>query len=195
MSLKTISRQCIFGLLIAPLLVQAQTGTFTSFEIRPGLEKTVEINWKMRPAADTLLLIVEKSMDEKNWRAIGSIGLRSSHVYSFTDSRPLTGRNYYRIVQVDTMKSRVASTPVQWLRFNQSAGFFIWPNPAKDVLHLRTDFINGSVDVIDTGGKHLFKVVITNSITDIPVAGLSKGLYILNIRNEDLVFVEKFVKE
>lgn len=190
-----IYKSLVWVLLFAPCCLQAQQDPFVSFEIRPGQEFTVEVRWKMAPRTDTRLLVIEKSMDEKNWRVIGRTYPQPSNSYLFTDIHPMTGRNYYRVSQLDTISMSTVSTPVQWLRFNQSAGFFIWPNPARDILHLKAEFNTGSVDVVDAQGKQLLKMIITDYITDIPVTALSKGLYFLNIKNENLVFVERFVKQ
>jgi hypothetical protein len=63
------------------------------------------------------------------------------------------------------------------------------------VLHVKTPFVTGSIDIYDEGGMFILKQSINNFITDIATGRLSKGIYFLHIRHDKETFTEKFVKE
>ena len=118
----------------------------------------------------------------------------SLHQYSSTDREPGEGLIYYRVRQVGS-KGSYLNTKIYWVQFSEKGRLFIWPNPANNVLHVKTPFTKGSIDIINAGGKQLLKIIITDFITDVPAIQLRKGIYFLHVRHENETLVEKFVKE
>ena len=181
-------------LLISPGLLHSQTKPFILFDVLPGADHTVLTQWRMTPEIDTLPFEVERSRDKRTWERIASVAAHSSHQYSSTDTQPGEGLIYYRVRQVGS-KGKFLYTGVNWVQISETGKLYIWPNPAKSVLHVKTPYVKGSMDIIDPGGKHILKITITDFITDIPTIRLSKGIYFLHVRYENEILVEKFVKE
>ena len=74
--------------------------------------------------------------------------------------------------------------------------FSLYPNPAKDVLNIQfnSDIQITSAEVFDTLGKRIMQTIVTNQ--NISVQSLSKGTYILLIKDTDgKPFSQKFIKE
>ncbi len=73
----------------------------------------------------------------------------------------------------------------------------IIPNPVKSSLHVEfpTSLLNGRLTIYDTTGRKLIEEPINSSLTNLSVAYLQSGLYIMNARNGDLSWSGRFVKE
>ncbi|WP_218127087.1 integrin alpha [Catalinimonas alkaloidigena] len=111
---------------IAPLPI-----TLVSFAAVPTT-KTVELTWETAAEFNNSHFEIERSQNGQNFETIGQLrGAGTSHqrlAYQFTDQRPYTGENYYRLKQVD-LDGTVSYTETQSV-FRQ--GYFDWvasPNP------------------------------------------------------------------
>jgi hypothetical protein len=62
-------------------------------------------------------------------------------------------------------------------------------------VHIKTPFLSGSIDMMDTEGKLIRKIVITDFVIDISTGSLAKGVYFLHIRHGNQFMVQKFLKE
>jgi hypothetical protein len=63
-------------------------------------------------------------------------------------------------------------------------------------LHIRTSFVDGSIDIIDASGRILQKKPVSAFTTDIPVGQLPGGVYFVRVKYDNNKHaVEKFVKE
>jgi hypothetical protein len=74
-----------------------------------------------------------------------------------------------------------------------------YPNPVKDNLYLKLNDTNSSriiITIISADGA-LIKEMSTagNELLTIPLADLSKGIYILKVKSEDMVYQTKFIKQ
>lgn len=181
-------------LLIKTEQLHSQTKLSIAFDVWPGTNHTVVIQWNSKLEIDSLNYVIEKSTDKQTWQTIARIATQSSHAYSSIDSHPSAGLNYYRIKQMQN-DGQIFFTDVKWIQINNADKFFLWPNPATSVLHIKTPFGKGSIDMFDSEGRFILKISINNFITDIPTANLSKGIYFLHIRHDKKTFTEKFVKD
>lgn len=185
----------LFGIiLIEPVLLFSQTNPFVSFDVQPGAGCSILIQWEIFPDMDTLKYEVEKSTDKQKWEVITKMDAKSSHKYFTMDTEPVDSFNYYRVRQIDN-RGKYVYSDTKWIQINTASDIFIWPNPARDLLHLKTPFLNGNIDMMDTGGKLIRKIIITDFITDISIGSLAKGVYFLHIRHESQFLVQKFMKE
>jgi hypothetical protein len=77
------------------------------------------------------------------------------------------------------------------------SGGYRQPGPftSFDVLHIRTSFTNGTIDVIDVSGRILHKEPVDAFTTDVPVGQLPNGIYFVWVRyDNNKKAVAKFVK-
>jgi hypothetical protein len=181
-------------LLINPGLLYSQIKPFIFFNVLPGADHTVLMQWRMKPEIDTLPFEVERGRDKKIWERIVPVNPHLSHLYSITDRQAGEGLIYYRIKQAGG-KDLSIYTDIKWVQISKTGKLYIWPNPANNVLHVKTPFIKGSLDIIDPGGRLMLKITITDFITDVPVLRLSKGIYFLHAKYKKEILVEKFAKE
>ncbi len=177
-----------------PGLLHSETTAFASFDVQPYEGNIVIIQWSMTPERDTLPMEVERSRDRITWEKISLQPSQSSHQYFSIDSRPEDGLIYYRVRRTEG-ENKISYSDVRWVQVCKTDEVYIWPNPAKDILHVKTPFSKGSMDILDAGGKLMQKIAISGFNTEVPAACLSKGIYFLHIRHDDEVIVEKFIKE
>lgn len=191
--LQVISLASLIFLLFSPALLHAQARSFISFDVQPGISGTVILKWKNIRETDTLNFQVERSRDEKNWEAIVRVNVGLSDEYSTMDN-PQEGLNYYRVTLIDNSGS-LQSTAVKWVQVNKARNLYIWPNPTRDVLHVKTPYTKGIIDLLDSDGKLISKVPINDFITDIALSRLSKGIYFLQIKYDNQLVMERILKQ
>ncbi len=75
-----------------------------------------------------------------------------------------------------------------------SISLAVYPNPAKDIVHLQwSEGGKTNISVADISGKVIHQSVISGNYTEIPVQNLSKGMYLIQIQNEQGIGVLKVI--
>jgi len=118
--------------------------------------------------------------------------------YSFTDSKPATGMNYYRLKMVDRdgVSTYSIVIPVNFPADRLNA-VNLYPNPVADRLHITMTDATGVISVLiyNTRGQIVRTVVSAASdVIDVPVSDLSKGIYIVEVKAGTTKHVEKIMK-
>jgi hypothetical protein len=181
-------------LLLLPALVAGQSNPFTSYDVQPGAGCTILIRWEAPAAADTLNYEIERSTDGQNWKVISCEHRRSNHKYLVFDTQTVDSLNYYRVRQVINLNTSVYSQ-VKCIQFVRAFEIYLWPNPANEVLYVTTPFLSGTMDIFDTSGFLVRKIIIVDFTTAISTIGLPEGVYFLHIRHADLYTVQRFLRE
>lgn len=102
-------------------------------------QDNVRLNWSTASEHNNSGFEIERSQDARNWKALDFVGRKtetgnsnSKLDYSYTDSAPLNGTNYYRLKQIDADGSFEYSQ-VRSVRFlSDGIKAFIHPNPSID---------------------------------------------------------------
>jgi hypothetical protein len=76
----------------------------------------------------------------------------------------------------------------------------VYPNPSKDVVRLKSDELNlanTSVRVMDLQGRLLKTQDLNSGINELNIAGLSKGIYVLHVMNDQgkILSLNKIIKD
>lgn len=195
LAVNILSRFGLFALMLMPFSDgYRQPGPFTSFEVELNGAGSVNVRWSTLDRTRNVRFEIERSREQKLWNTITVVNAPSQFPYSFIDAYPDKGINYYRIKQVDTSGQYFLS-PVKEIYVNKPGELSVWPNPVSDVLHIRTSFTNGTIDVIDVSGRILLKKTVSAFITDVPAGQLPNGIYFVRVRyGNNKQAVEKFVK-
>jgi len=136
---------------------------------------------------------IQRSSNALNFNTIGSLTAKGNGTqkvnYTFNDVQPLHGDNYYRIKAADKDGKIMYSNTVLVKMNNDKIITVVYPNPAKDILHVET---NGSVtfSLINQSGKILVTTNI-NGKGSIDISGITPGLYFL--KNNSTGNVQKVV--
>ncbi len=158
--------------------------------------EVVEVSWKTEQEVMIDKYIVERSMDGKNFVAIGSVkatnqsGVRS---YSITDAGAGSTKLYYRVRILDMSLSNSLTEIVHVKAISNSGSVKVYPNPVTNkVIHLYLNGIkNGNypIFIYDKTGKLILREEISyNGQTFIDInypSSISTGEYTLALQTED----------
>ncbi|MEP6749344.1 MAG: LamG-like jellyroll fold domain-containing protein [Bacteroidota bacterium] len=141
----------------------------------------VLLNWSTASEQNNRRFIVQHSTDGSSWNTIENIsatGNRSSvQTYSFVHTNPVSGANYYRILQED-LDGKISFSKVVSLSFVSSAlQMSVYPNPVTDgILHIQlrqsaTVLIYNSAGILVKGRQ------LPAGSQTFDMSGLPKGVY------------------
>lgn len=122
----------------------------------------------------------------------------SNYRYSYSDGKPLTGKNYYRL-KIKGLDGNYTYSNICLLTYDAVINeLFVYPNPAVSNVFVKGDFKSDmvSVTITDISGKLLLKrnVIPNQGKIDIPVVSLNRGMYIVNISDGGQVTIKKIFK-
>lgn len=150
------------------------------------------ISWQTNPELLQYLYFVQHSIDGQNWEDIaavmGEFKQNSPSSYSVMDQTPMRGINLYRIRRIDIANveaySEVREAMVETAE-NNSVNIF--PNPVKDVLHIRNMYAmeqDVTIDIFQPNGVSVRTLHIKAgqlSNIQLPTTDLAAGLYLARI--------------
>lgn len=149
------------------------------------LGNNVLLSWNAADASVLQKFVIERSADGNVFSLLAEIPNPAGSSFSFTDTRPLAGINYYRLKEV-YKGGRIDHSPVRTVRFSLQPEISIFPNPAKDMLHIQAMGLSANQPAIlyiyDMQGR----IVLERSLSAInaislPLSGLASGQYNLRL--------------
>jgi Leucine-rich repeat (LRR) protein len=162
------------------------------------------LHWTTTDEVNSSYFEVNRSKDGTNFTTIGdvaAIGNSNAHNnYSFTDSKPNNGANYYRLKEVDkdgTYQYSPIRNIIDEIGFSAS----VYPNPATDKLNVQINAEQNEtaqMEVISADGRILLSssaaIAAGASTQTINVAQLSSGSYFVKVSTVEGETTVKFVK-
>ncbi|HXL55847.1 MAG TPA: T9SS type A sorting domain-containing protein, partial [Chitinophagaceae bacterium] len=97
--------------------------------------------------------------------------------YAYNDLNPLIEKNYYRLKIFDKNGKITYSNTVLVNIINDKTITVVYPNPAKNILHIQTNG-NASFSLLNQPGQILLTTNINGS-GSINISGMAAGLYYL----------------
>ena len=178
--------------------------TFISVSAQLLLNNTVSVTWEAATDRSHDHFEVERSTDGTHFAGIGTVRGGSSP-YSFIDTKPVIGRNYYRIKGVDIDGKPSYSKVVDIVYAPRSLNVLVYPNPVRDVLDIKLydDRAPEILDIIisDVQGRVICRRAMQAqngaNETKINVQSLVPQVYILKIADRAgvNVSIQKFIKQ
>ena len=178
---------------------------FASFK-GAAIQNTVKLSWATAMEKNNNKFVVERSLDGKVFSKVGEVkgaGNSSTKLnYTFTDTRPAAGVNYYRLQQVDfdgtTSYSNTIAVELAVGQAGLAAKPTLYPTAATDAVNIYASGLKGKVaiSVVDATGKLVKQL---NSAAEqevqLPVQDLKSGVYFVSLsdgeRSETLRFVKR----
>jgi hypothetical protein len=141
------------------------------------------LQWQTAQEENTREFLVQRSPDGTVFSTIGSVAAAGNSSvtldYSFVDASPVSGKNYYRLEEVD-LDGYTTYTPVRLLNFSSSARQLIWyPTGYKAAEVCLVQGSNEWYTITDASGQTLRQGQLSGGKTDI--SGLPAGLYVVKV--------------
>ncbi|MCS3796159.1 T9SS type A sorting domain-containing protein [Niastella sp. OAS944] len=162
----------------------------------------VYLQWATAMEENTSSFIIEYSTNGVNYKAVGEVKAENKEtgsVYKFIHQRPESGPAYYRIKQTDKDGKYTWSKVVMLLINNNLKAPVLFPNPARDVVHVAIPggMQAAQITVYDANGRQLKAIPGINNTTvySIPVNEFKKGYYFVSIKTGSTQKSFSFIKE
>ena len=175
--------------------------TLVNFSIQPN-PTSATLTWATATELNSDYFMVERSNHVSNFESIASVAAAGNSTeineYSYTDERPLPGKNYYRLKQVD-FDGKYSFSPVVTATFGKTRQMTLAPLPATETLNIQLETPtqdDGIWQVYDLSGRLHLSGEMPAETTEqlIQIAELSEGAYVLRLRVGQGVMVEQFRK-
>ena len=88
----------------------------------------VYMNWVSKPSSDDCIYVIERSIDGTEYEPVGlkeGIGSPLELLYSWVDTKPVTGITHYRIKQIDNEGKLVAQADPKSVMSPETSPLFI----------------------------------------------------------------------
>ena len=165
---------------------------------------SVVLTWITANEVDNERFDIERSFDGVRFQVIGNDqplnNINQTNTYNFVDNNPQFGTNYYRIRQVDFDGASTTSELIVVFAETVAAEFTLFPNPATDVLNIKTNFSAPSMDVeiISLSGQKMHTKRYTQDASaeeiKIDVSQYPAGVYYIGLKTDGVVHQFKLVK-
>ena len=152
----------------------------------------VLVSWVTATESNSRNFEVQRSTDGINWETIGTVAAAgNSNIdrnYSFIDTKPVKGTNYYRL-RLNDLDSRFTFSDTRVVIFGSASidGIKILPNPTMDRVYITTTSSSNlqSVMVYSADGKLMQQN--QNFVTggNVDMSQLSAGTYIFKITDKE----------
>ncbi|MEJ0029882.1 MAG: T9SS type A sorting domain-containing protein [Bacteroidota bacterium] len=172
---------------------QALPITLVSFDAAPR-ENDVLVTWQTASEVNNDHFEIHRSADAEHWETIttkpGAGTTKQQINYEILDTRPLNGKSYYRLKQVD-YDGNSSHSPIVSVDF--TGHIKVWPNPSAGVFNISSSDVY--VEVWNTQGKKILSSMMDGSKTGIDISEQPAGVYVLKIYNSEGVSVHRLVKK
>ncbi|MEO6915258.1 MAG: right-handed parallel beta-helix repeat-containing protein [Chitinophagaceae bacterium] len=163
-----------------------------------------DLKWITANEINTSHFDIERSANGTEFTKVGRVA--SSNVstgtsqYAFTDYKPTTINNYYRLKQYDKDGKSTYSNVVL-INYAADVRMTISPNPAVEKVNisLSTPQTNqrATLSIVSLAGVTVrnMQVVLSSESISVDVSQLAAGMYVVHVAAEGLTFNERFVKQ
>lgn len=176
-------------------IVCSKPGTITITNVT---DTSADINWSQVPGISSY----EYVLDTISADPAGTGTQITTTSYHATGLQP--GKDYYMHVLSEcgsggtlsawTTEHFTTQYPVS-VPTTSNVQIHVYPNPVKDVLHVRLAEGKGKVTVFDIRGRAIRNIEVTESTTDIDMQSLNSGIYILKYTDGESQVHTRFFKQ
>lgn len=158
--------------------------------------RTVVISWSTAYEEQNDYFIVQKSHDATYWKDVGTIAGRGTvhHIndYQFVDKFPLTGTNYYRLIQKD-LDGRSSHSEIISVEYSSIDKYIISYSPVNQGISVFTpDLSDNTIHLFNQTGQYVAGYKFKSHL-QIDRNFLPKGVYFLILRQSNYKELRKIV--
>jgi len=152
--------------------------------------QAINLTWQTAVEINNSHFDLERSADGVNFEAVGTIEGKGTTTeaqhYTFVDTKPLLGYNYYRLKQVDYDGASEYSSIIAVNYEANDEVLQVFPSPASDVLQVVTNPENDLTQnyvIVDVTGTVLQEGILSNTarVHSINISNLPAGAYALQL--------------
>jgi hypothetical protein len=164
---------------------------------------TVKLNWDVIEYQNKGFN-VQHSADGSKWENVTFINSRKIQEvvqgYDYSYATPLSGKQYYRIEQVD-IDGKLSYSDVKTVNLSSSSReLSMWPNPAKNVININNDGSNSgkysTAQIYNLSGNLSLEKKLTEGLNTIDISNLPAGAYIVKaFNNAGNFYTQKIIKQ
>ncbi|MCX2740651.1 T9SS type A sorting domain-containing protein [Pontibacter anaerobius] len=164
----------------------------------------VNLTWATAQELDNDKFVVERSLDGRSFSEIGKVtgrGNSSTRInYTFTDTNPAEGINYYRLRQVDFDGAEETSNVVA-LQFKGTQHTLngniakVYPTITSSDVTVSFALRNAQVTVLNANGQQVAQYGNVNNAVVVPAAHLHPGIYFVKVSDGTQQQTQRFVKQ
>ncbi len=156
-------------------------------------EKGIDLSWSTMNELNVNTFEVERSNDANAFKTIGAVSAAgsfdSTNQYTFSDTEPDNGTNYYRLKMIDEDGSFQYSPQITFEFGKEVRDIRLFPNPAIGVINLqfKTDEeVEVFINIYNAFGQRVFGETFlpARGGNELPfdISSLSQGFYILEFQ-------------
>jgi len=142
-------------------------------------------------------IYLQRSIDGNHFNQLGLMSkdnISGTTAYSFTDSVPVNGSNYYRAFFVDDNGQQQYSN-ILTDEFVKETFVSVYPNPARKEITVSTPYSNSLLSITDVSGKVFISKNLNSTETSINIDKLSAGIYMVILHTVEGNKITKLVVE
>ncbi len=149
--------------------------------------KSVSLQWSLYQQINNKGYYIERSDNGKTWDSIGyQANKQGVHemAYTFTDIRPNSGINYYRISALD-FNGNITYSKTIIVTISGNSTVNIWPVPAKDFINVQIGSADNSkpnnIQIFNYAGQMVIASSPRGGASTIDISSLPPGYYLITI--------------
>jgi hypothetical protein len=160
------------------------TVPLTNFNVWNSNNNTAFLQWKTIDQYRSARILVERSTNAASWEPLTGIPQKDlfNQMYSYTDTRPLPGRSFYRLKMV---------TASGEIKYSESRNFVLtydskvkcFPNPFTSYIQLSGVKPGEHIVLTNIYGQRVPLPPVTGHPFQIDVSSLDPGVYFINVGN------------
>ena len=165
----------------------------------------VKLNWQTTNEINTAVFNIQRSSDAIHFSNVGVVNAKNekgvnNYFYDDNIAGISAAKIYYRLQEVDIDARMTYSDVVTIIPDETTAGYAIYPNPAKDYFNInasKPEDLNGAeMSITDLSGHTVLEQTLMPSASQkISIESLSKGVYFIKIVKPTGMVVRKLLKE
>ena len=179
------------------------TGTLavklTAFNARKDNDDVL-LNWITVTELNNKGFEIQRSADGINWEKIGFVaGVINSSIernYQFIDARPVSGKNFYRIVQFD-LDNTLTYSDIVVVKYSQAAFYSLLNNPGNGLFKINIEPVSEKImlSVMDNAGRRIMnRSGSAPGLQIVDITNYPAGIYLLQIQKGTDLFTERLMK-
>jgi hypothetical protein len=161
--------------------------------VENSVSKNIRLTWKTYTEVNVSGFNILRSTDGNTFTSVGFISSTATNGqgadYTFTDSKPLVGKNYYRL----EIKDKDGNKTYSDIKIAQLAisgnKITIYPVPANDILNVKSLEVlqNAVLSIYNSQGQVVIKKSVSGSGNfTLNIMNLPGGIYYLEILNNNI---------